>query len=119
MSVSVKYMLQKSYLFDTFLDPENSNKETFIVDYIAKRLNKCDLERRYCNRFLSGFGEIVSLRATLQIYDDNSLIEEIEADLSESGYPVAGRTLRDLAQWFDGKSLKNYYENAASAAKVN
>ena len=53
-SASMDFDLEKSDLSDEHPDPESDDKLTLIVDYLAKRLNKADLERRYCNRYLAG-----------------------------------------------------------------
>jgi hypothetical protein len=104
--VFIKYMIDKANLRETFPDPESDGAETLVVDYIAKRLNKCDLERRYCNRFPNGFAVVWYMRAALQIYDENSLIEEVPVDLSDTGYPVTERGVKDREPRFDGEALK-------------
>ncbi|MCO5966098.1 HD domain-containing protein [Sinorhizobium meliloti] len=105
-AVSVKYIIMRSELCDKYPDPENNNEETYIVDYIRKRLQKTDLERRYCNRFLYGFAPVDIFRASLEIYDSEyTVVEEIELELHDTGYPTADRSLKDKCPRFDGQVL--------------
>jgi hypothetical protein len=68
--------------------------ETFLIDEILDRLEKMDRERRYCNVYSREVYTINSIRATIEIFDDNhdshDTVEIISVpELSDSGYPEA------------------------------
>ena len=104
-SASMDFDLDKSDLLDHHCDPENDDKLTLIVDYIAKRLNKADLERRYCNRYLAGWHSIDVFRSTITVYEDDIQVgEPTKAILSDTGYPSVARKLA-----FEGSEIKKKY----------
>lgn len=86
-SASMDFHLDRSDLTGEHPDPENDNKETLIVDYISKRLQKADLERRYCNRYLAGWCPLDVFRSTIVIHDDDIHVGDTMATLSDTGYP--------------------------------
>ncbi len=115
-SISLKYSITKADLQSPHADPENNNNPTLIVDYIAKRINKCDQERRYCNRFLSGFVLMDYMRAALEVYDGPKMIDEVKVDLSDTGYPAAEQKVRQREARFDGETLKQaHFQTAAKS----
>lgn len=63
--------------------------ESYLIDEILERLEKMDRERRYCNRFSREIYTIDSIRATIEVIDNN--IETIKTiavpELCDSGYP--------------------------------
>lgn len=90
-SVSMDFEIEKSDLVEEHPDPENDNKPTLIVDYISKRLEKADLERRYCNRYLAGWRPLDVFRSTVAVHEDDLKIGETNATLSDTGYPLVNR----------------------------
>lgn len=72
------------------LDGENNSR--YLVDEILNRLEKMDMERRYCNRFSRGLYTIDSIRASIEIVDENHDAVEYIAipELCDSGYPDSG-----------------------------
>lgn len=103
-SASMDFHVEKSSLTEMHPDPENGNKGTLIVDYIAKRLDKADLERRYCNRFLSGWRPMDTFRSSIKIYENDVEIDALSATLSDTGYPSLNRTPA-----FDGEAIKSKF----------
>jgi hypothetical protein len=68
---------------------QNSVTETYLLDEIFSRLQKMDLERRYCNVFTREIFTIDAIKASITITDDfHELIETIKIpELSDRGYP--------------------------------
>jgi hypothetical protein len=112
-SISLKYMLTRSDLISPHPDPENGNQPTLVVDYIAKRITKCDQERRYCNRFLNGFALMDRMRAALEVYEGPRMIDEVKVDLSDTGYPTIERTVQQRESRFDGETLRRTHLDPA------
>lgn len=104
-SASMDFQLDKCDLIDEHPDPENDDNLTLIVDYFAKRLDKADLERRYCTRYLAGWCPIDVFRSTITVYEDEVQIgETTKAILSDTGYPSVKRGLA-----FEGEEIKKKY----------
>lgn len=90
-SVNMDFNLDRLDLKAEYPDPENDNKATLIVDYISKRLQKADLERRYCNRYLAGWCSLDVFRSTIAIHEDDVHVGDTNATLSDTGYPSSQR----------------------------
>lgn len=78
--ISLKYLIDRADLDAQHPDPEDNNEPTFVVDYIARRIGKCDQERRYCNRFLNDFVLLDRMRASLEIHEGAKSIDEVAVD---------------------------------------
>lgn len=86
----------------------------YLSDYIAARVIKTNLERRYCNPFLHPVAYFDRVRARLQIFDDDSgtldpVVEEA-FELSDYGFPTEderdGAEERKLRERFAGHCIK-------------
>lgn len=66
-----------------------SKTESFLIDEILERLEKMDRERRYCNRFSRELYTIDTIRATIDVVDDdhNTLHVISVPELVDFGYP--------------------------------
>lgn len=76
---------------------QNAVTETFLLDEIFSRLEKMDLERRYCNVFTREIFTIDEIKASITITDDvHEPIDTIKIpELSDRGYPeTRGEGLR-------------------------
>ncbi|WP_113049282.1 HD domain-containing protein [Hyphomicrobiales bacterium] len=113
-TITLTYTLFKEHLMQKHGDPENNNKQTYIIDYIKKRILKCDQERRYCNRFLHAFAYMPFLRANIDIFDDHTMIEQIPVDLSDAGYPDVDRTISEKISRLNGNNLKRRFSSIAA-----
>ncbi|WP_027053695.1 hypothetical protein [Mesorhizobium erdmanii] len=85
-------------------------REMTFIDYIAERLEKCECERRYCNRYLAGFASYNRMSVKLFILEDDE--ERLEASFffEEKGYPTEIKpSVKDLAENFDGFRLRDKY----------
>lgn len=71
---------------------QNIVSETYLLDEIFIRLEKMDLERRYCNMFTREIFTIDAIKATIKVVDDDhDSIEIIRVpELSDRGYPESG-----------------------------
>jgi len=101
--------------------------ETFLVDEILERLEKMDRERRYCNIYSRELYTVNSIRASIQVIDedhDHETVENIPVpELSDSGYPEAQKgglkeQLKDycgaeLHQRLTIKAMEEKNENSA------
>jgi hypothetical protein len=71
-------------------------KEDYLIDEILRRLEKMDLERRYCNGFSRDAYSVDAIRASINIVDKKNydVIESIGIPpLEDAGYPNDGISL--------------------------
>lgn len=110
-SVHLEFMIDKQLLPRTFAIPVKGGgtREIMFVDYIAERLEKCERERRYCNRFLAGFASYDRIRAKLVIMDGDREIDSVAVDLEEVGYPGLSMNVRELQPRFDACKLRDQH----------
>jgi hypothetical protein len=110
-SIHLEFTIDKKLLPRTFTisDGEDRTREIMFVDYIAERLEKCERERRYCNRFLAGFASYDRIRAKLVIMDGNHEIDSVAVDLEEVGYPGLSKKVRELQPRFDACKLRDQH----------
>lgn len=103
--LDVKYLPMKF----TLKNKDGTTTEKMLIDYIADRLEKCEQERRYCNRFLAGFAPYDRIRVKLSIAKDNTIVETIGFDLEEVGYPALNKKVKEWAPRFDGRILHDQH----------
>lgn len=99
-----------------------NNKDTYLTHEVCKRLDKMELERRYCNMFLPAELQVRKFKATVIIWkhttsDDDvmdyvTLLEE-SFEVSESGYPGVTRRLLDLHPKLSGDRLCKKFDTVA------
>lgn len=82
----------------------NSVSEAYLLDEIFARLEKMDLERRYCNMFTREIFTIDAIKITIIIVsdDDHDPISTIPVpELSDRGYPerLGGGLLSDMREY--------------------
>lgn len=77
--------LKNKYMFDEIIE----NGEIFLIDYIYTRLEKMNLERVYCNKFMGVLCPVNAIKASISVQDNfgDDLIEPIAIDLNDIGYP--------------------------------
>lgn len=77
--------LKNKYMFNEIVE----KGEIFLIDYIYTRLEKMNLERVYCNKFMGVLCPINSIKASISVHDDigDDLIEPIAIELNDIGYP--------------------------------
>lgn len=80
-------------------------EQVLLIDYIRKRIEKCEMERRYCQRFLANFAGYERVRVRLCIRDGDTLLEEIALDFEEAGYPAEEPSVISLQPRFDGQVI--------------
>lgn len=68
---------------------KGKKRETYLIDEILERLEKMDRERRYCNVYSREIYTIDSIRATIEIVNENhDAVKTITVpELSDFGYP--------------------------------
>lgn len=120
--IQLKFDIDKSLLQRTFSIEESDEnndlvvKNIYLVDYIIKRLIKCNLERLYCNRYMYGILRFDMISVSIDIHED---LEDLEDPgkwnfkIEDKGYPQADdeASIRELAPSLDGLSLYNTYKN--------
>ncbi len=106
-SITLTYDVETELLPRIFKVPNGKGgvEDVMFIDYIASRLEKCESERRYCNRFLVGVAGYDRLRANLLILDNHREIDNVAVDLEEAGYPGMTKSVKDLEPRFDGRKL--------------
>lgn len=81
--------------------------ETLLIEEIARRLEKLDLERRYCNTYLPESLRIRGIKVIIRVYEDKNSSDEISFraveithyDFQDIGYPIASEKL--ITRWPD------------------
>lgn len=109
-TIYLNFSIPKDRLAEEFVLKPKSRKKILLVDYISERVEKCDLERRYCNRFM--YPVIYDrIRVTLEIFDDDeyTVLEKISLELADEGYPNSPKALKFIDPRFDGQSLRLRY----------
>lgn len=120
-SVHLNFELDVKYLPMKFTLKNKDGRETekLLIDYIAERLEKCERERRYCNRFLAGFAPYDRIRVKLSIVKNNRVIDTIGFDLEEVGYPALTKTVKEWEPRFDGQVLHDQHCGQVNEEQVS
>jgi len=106
-TITLEYDLNPSLLAEDYnIDPADDTKIISLVDYIAQRIDKCEAERIYCGRFLADFVRYDRLLVKLLVHDDDDLLDRIDLELSESGYPSHQRRVDQISERFSGAILR-------------
>lgn len=108
-TISITFDLRKAHLNEEYVLVERGEGHpVLLVDYIARRLDKCERERQYCNRFLADFAPYDSLRVLLEVWDEDgdTLLERIPLTLADEGYPRHSTTVAEVSREFDGLTLR-------------
>ena len=77
--VSIEFVIHADELKKPGKD--ESGKDIYFLDYIYGRLQKTELERRYCSKFLQNFASYNSIRVVITFYNVNETGEHEEAHL--------------------------------------
>lgn len=86
-------------------------KDVYLIDYIAYRIEKADMERRYCNRFMAAILRFETIKVCLKLLKDGEIVEPpIEVEVTEAGYPASPMTMKERNSAFDGAFLSAKYE---------
>lgn len=118
-SVHLEFHVPVKLLPKVFSIPKSdgTTEDLLFIDYVASRIEKCERERRYCNRFLAGFASFDRIRAKLVIMDGNQEIEILPVDLEEVGYPSLSKTVKQLEPRFDARMLRDKHCNVVVQEK--
>ncbi|MVA33953.1 HD domain-containing protein [Agrobacterium vitis] len=110
-SVHLSFDVHRKLLPEVFslTRKDGAAEDILFVDYIAERLEKCERERRYCNRFLAGFASYDRIRAKLVIRDDHRELDSIPVELQEVGYPGLSKGVKELQPRFDACVLRDQH----------
>ena len=109
-SINLSFNLERATLADKFLDrSDGSDRRVYMVDYIARRLEKTDQERRYCNRFLTDLICFRRINVRIGIFEDDHEVEVLEVTMEDEGYPASSRSVRDIDPRIDGSTLAAKY----------
>lgn len=98
VSVDIEYQVSKSTISRKWgCEPRKTKQgdvaELLLIEEILDRLEKMDRERRYCNRFSRDLYFVDSIRAKINVVnDDLDIIDEISIpSLEDSGYPESSK----------------------------
>lgn len=121
ISIRVDYDSRRVYLNFTVANDlcitfgkDETGEELYFVDYIRKRVKKCELERRYCDRFLRGFATFDETRVHIEFLRHDQVWKEIHFELKESGYPIPMSDIISI-ETLSGKLIADQYTARASA----
>lgn len=109
-TISINFYVDKDYLRVKYpIREDGEDKEIFLIDYIAARIDKLEQERRYCSRYLRDFVIYDRSRLALEIHNNDDTVETITAELADVGYPDLSEPLKKKEPRFDGEALMNEY----------
>jgi hypothetical protein len=113
-SLTIEYQLENQFLNVKYpISVMEEQLDIFMVDYIVQRVEKIEMERRYCNRFVRDFVAYVRCRVTLKIYDEyDDAMPPLGLDLEDVGYPVLHNPVKKLNPEFDGAVLQKRFFGA-------
>ena len=111
-AIHAKFDVESDLLARRFLYQRLPPVDILLVDYIKIRLEKCELERRYCSRFLVGFLNYDRIRVTLNVSADDEVRQQITFDLDDRGYPTSGLDWPRISSEFDGSAMLLKHETA-------
>lgn len=116
-TIRTKYSVTVDQLCEEFVEKKGSRRRILLVDYIASRVEKCDLERRYCARFL-GPANYDRLIVELLVYDAADLrVDSVSLELADEGYPKPTKKLIKSRQpLFDGATLRDRHAPVAGVS---
>lgn len=97
-------------------EADDSGQEMYFVDYIAKRVVKTEIERRYCDRFLRGNRvSFDSLRVDVEfLKNDLEWRPNKVFELMDGGYPSNTAVQQKIHAEIDGSDLATEYRTAFS-----
>ena len=90
-------------------EEDENGREVFFLDYIAKRVIKTELERRYCDRQLRGQATFDAIRVTIELIKDYEEWELIHFELEDRGYPSSDNLEDFLEKKIRGCSIAEKY----------
>ncbi len=106
-TISIDFDVERELLDREFVLKEDSlDTRILLIDYITRRLEKCEQERRYCHRFLAGFVSYDRIRVKLQVCDGGEIVDVIAFELEDRGYPAVSPSVKEIAPNFDGAKLR-------------
>ncbi|SCX32366.1 putative HD superfamily hydrolase [Agrobacterium sp. DSM 25558] len=108
-SITLAYDIEMELLPRVFKvqTKQGGTSEVMFIDYVADRLEKCERERRYCNRFLVGAAGYDRIRASLVVIRDHREVDRVAVDLEEGGYPGLTMRVKQLEPQFDGCVMRD------------
>ena len=106
-TIGVEYEVPTSVLSRRFRTSADPASDVLLVDYIRGRLEKSELERRYCNRFLAGLVTYDRISVRLDITEAGDSVDELGFYLEDRGYPTAGLNWPAIASRLDGASRRD------------
>lgn len=82
--------------------------EVYLTDEVLHRLEKMNLERIYCGRFMYPLFVAERIKVTIKILDENwQVLEEFPIKLEDPGYPSLSSTLADTYPELGGKIVSH------------
>lgn len=109
----LNFSIPRSRLNEEFLLDAETGAKILLADYIVERIEKCDSERRYCNRFL--YPIIYDrIRVNVEFYEDSDftlLGNPLSFELADVGYPATSAAVKSLCPALDGASLRERFAN--------
>lgn len=107
----LNFSIPRAMLDEEFVLKARSKKKILLVDYIVNRIEKCEMERRYCNRFLYPIiYDRIRVKVEIFDHDEYSVLERFDWELADEGYPAAPRAVKSIAPNFDGALLRKRYQ---------
>ncbi len=102
---------------DLLIDHCSDGHPRSLVDIIMDRLEKMDLERRYCVRYLAELAPLMRVRAQLTIYHEDQIDKRTMFLIEDCGYPdtresVANAFFRSNPDWQTQQLLASYAEKS-------
>jgi hypothetical protein len=109
-SINLKYIIP---IGDALRYWGKDNTRTYLTDEILRRLEKMNLERNYCSRFMYPIVMIERIDAAIEFVDENfDTLESHSLRLGDDGYPIDSANLAQLHPNLLGKSLVKRYQKS-------
>jgi len=92
------------------LEKDEHGVEMYFLDYIANRVSKTELERRYCDRYLRGFATFEETRVKIELLRKaEDWADPIFFTLKENGYPTDKPSEIVTKELIDGERIAARY----------
>ena len=102
LSIEIVYMANKNDISKKWgCEPRKASggdvTDFLLIEEILERLEKMDRERKYCNRFSRDLYSVASIRAKIDVVNDElDILDEIAIPtLEDLGYPEHGKRLKE------------------------
>ena len=111
-TVRIEFRLTKEKTIKKYIFGE---KEVYLMDFILERLDKMNMERLYCSRFMLEAVRVDLIRVHLEICSDSDTdlktLEQVTFEMRDEGYPDLRDSLLKKHPKWNGEALHKRLES--------